>query len=293
MKPEFHLFLPQIRLTPNQIVARAVVAEAAGFDGIALMDHLVPPAAEDQPMYEAMTMATWLAARTHRLTISHLVLCDALRSPAVLARQAVTLDHLSSGRFELAIGSGSTPAELSMFGMGGVNLEQRTARLGETLDVLKGLWSGHPFTFAGEFHRIDGAIQQPVPTRPIPIVIGGTGPATMALVARHADWWNVPLHHAERLEGRRNQAGSARVSLQQMVTFIRHDQAPHEVLEAAERRFGWMGTSGRAQGGGSELVEHFGSLHAAGIDRFYTWFSDFGDPRTLEAFGTEVIGAMH
>ena len=148
MKPEFHLFVPQMRLTPNAIVARAVVAEAAGFDGIALMDHLVPPAAEDQPMYEAMTMATWLATRTHRLTISHLVLCDAFRSPAVLARQAVTLDHLSSGRFELALGSGSTPGELSMFGLGGWNLAQRTARLGETLDVLKGLWSGERFDYS-------------------------------------------------------------------------------------------------------------------------------------------------
>ena len=113
---EFHLFLPQMRLGPDALTARAVAAEAAGFDGLALMDHLAPPGALEQPMYEAFTAATWLAAVTDRLRLGHLVLCDQFRHPAVLARQAVTLDHLSGGRFELGIGSGSTPAELAAFG---------------------------------------------------------------------------------------------------------------------------------------------------------------------------------
>lgn len=104
---EFHLFLPQMRLTFDRLVASAQAAEAAGFGGIAGMDHLVPPAAETQPMYEAMVTNTWLAAHTRRLKAGSLVLCDALRHPAVLAREAVSIDHASGGRFELAIGSGS------------------------------------------------------------------------------------------------------------------------------------------------------------------------------------------
>ena len=68
-------------------------------------------------MWEAMTAATWLAAHTSNLGIGHLVLCDAFRHPAVLARQAATLDHASGGRFELGIGSGSTPDELQVFGI--------------------------------------------------------------------------------------------------------------------------------------------------------------------------------
>ena len=62
---EFHLFLPQMRLSFEQIVARARAAEAAGFDGVAGMDHLAPPLAEDQPMYEAMVTNTWIAAHTN------------------------------------------------------------------------------------------------------------------------------------------------------------------------------------------------------------------------------------
>src|SRR5262245_26226912 len=96
-----------MRLSMAELVERARAAEAAGFDGVAGMDHLAPPLAEDKPMYEAMTTATWLAAHTERLTVSSLVLCDGFRHPSVLAREAVTLDHASGGRFELGIGWGS------------------------------------------------------------------------------------------------------------------------------------------------------------------------------------------
>src|SRR3954469_3547362 len=135
-----HLFLPPMGMTMDEVVERAQAAEAAGFDGIALMDHLAPPMAEDQPMFEAITTATWLAARTERLTIGHLVLCDALRHPAVLARQAVTIDHASGGRFELGIGWGSVPQELEAFGVFATEARPRVDRLTETLDVLGLLW---------------------------------------------------------------------------------------------------------------------------------------------------------
>src|SRR3954454_22442960 len=115
---EFNLFLPQMRIPFDQLVARAQAAEAAGFVGLTGMDHLVPPMADDQPMYEAIVTTTWLAARTERLHLGWLVLCDAFRHPAVLARQAVSLDHASNGRFELGIGCVSVPEELVTFGVG-------------------------------------------------------------------------------------------------------------------------------------------------------------------------------
>src|SRR5690242_11003781 len=92
---EFHLFLPQMRLSFERLVATARAAETAGFRGMAGMDHLMPPGAESHPMYEAMVTNTWLAAHTERLVVGSLVLCDALRHPAVLAREAVSLDHAS------------------------------------------------------------------------------------------------------------------------------------------------------------------------------------------------------
>ena len=94
---EFNLFLPQMRMAFPDLVARARAAEAAGFVGLTGMDHLAPPMAEDQPMYEAMVTTTWLAAHTETLRLGSLVLCDAFRLPAVLAR-AGHLDRPRVGR---------------------------------------------------------------------------------------------------------------------------------------------------------------------------------------------------
>ena len=116
--PEFHLFLPQMRMTLDALVERAQAAEAAGFVGMSGMDHLVPPLAFDQPMYEAMSTNLWLAAHTSTLKVGSLVLCDAFRHPAMLAREAVAIDHASGGRFEFGIGSGSVEDEFATFGVG-------------------------------------------------------------------------------------------------------------------------------------------------------------------------------
>lgn len=290
--PEFHLFLPQMRLSPDALVARARAAEASGFDGIALMDHLVPPGAPDHPVYEAFTTATWLAAVTDQLRLGHLVLCDAFRHPAVLARQAVTLDHLSGGRYELGIGSGSTPAELVSSGFEVAGAADRRHRLAETLELLTRFWTGETVHFQGSFFRVDGVRQLPVPRERIPILIGGTGVATTELVARYADWWNVPVHQLDRWAAARARVGTARVSVQVLVTLITDQDRRQELVDLASRRFGRMGEMGHLVGSGSEIVPRLEALAAAGAERIYTWFTDFAPPETLAAFGREVIAPM-
>ncbi|MCU1352765.1 MAG: Luciferase-like, subgroup, partial [Acidimicrobiales bacterium] len=217
---EFHLFLPQMRLSLPDIVERAQAAEAAGFVGIAGMDHLAPPMAEGQPMYDAMITNTWIASRTERLVTSSLVLCDAFRHPAVLAREAVSLDHASAGRFELGIGWGSVASDFEAFGVGSTSPRLRARRLKESIDVLRALWTGEVVDFEGEFFRLRGARQQPVPLGRIPIVVGGAGPTALALAAAHADWWNLHVGLLDRVDELRGQVGTARVSIQQMVAYV-------------------------------------------------------------------------
>lgn len=288
---EFRLFVPQMRFSIDDLTNRAVHAEASGFTGIALIDHLAPPMAEHQPMYEAMTTATWLASRTERLGLGHLVLCDALRHPAMLAKEAVTLDHVSGGRFELGIGSGSAPSELRSFGVFGAPMAQRLDRLSETLAVLRALWSGEIVEFAGEYHHISGVQQLPTPLDRIPIVIGGTGARTMKLVAQYADWWNLPLTDLDRFESLRESSGSARVSVQQMVALIADETQRVEITDTATRRFPRFG-DGLVIGSPAELVEHFGTLASRGIERVYVWFADFAPAATLAAFGSRVIADL-
>src|SRR4051794_7911983 len=187
MNPTFHLFLPQMRMSYDAIVERALAAESAGFEGVAFMDHLVPPLAPGHDMWEAMTIAGWVLAKTSTLKVGHLVLCDGMRHPAVLARQAVSLDHASGGRFELGIGWGSVPEELEVFGVGTTEPRQRVDRLGESLTIMRRLWTGEPMDFDGEFFTLKNAQQRPAPLGTIPIPIGGVGKRTRALVREHAD----------------------------------------------------------------------------------------------------------
>ncbi|MBO0855336.1 MAG: LLM class flavin-dependent oxidoreductase [Nocardia sp.] len=276
---EWFLFLPQIRFGMDQITERARVAEAAGFDGIAFIDHLLAPGAESQPLWEAMTVATWVAARTERLRIGHLVLCDALRHPAVLAKQAVTIQQASGGRFELGLGSGSIPKELSRFDIGAGNAAARRERLARTLDALPRYWGNDP-----------DLGMAPAVEPPIPIVIGGSGPATMELVRRHADWCNLPVNQLDRLPDLRGQAGSARVSTQQAVAFVGAGADRDRVREVGTRRFGYLG-DGLVCGDAAELTAHFSARAEQGVERFYIWFTDFADPATLTEFGATVIRA--
>ena len=276
---EWYLFLPQVRVPVADIVERARHAEASGFTGIAFIDHLEAPGRPDESIWEAMSVATWVAAKTERLRIGHLVLCDAFRHPAVLAKQAVTLSEASDGRFELGLGSGSWPAEFTRFDVGQQDPVARVKQLESHLDMIGQYWG-----------RGDNATrsQSPLPTHPIPLILGGTGRRMMELVRRYADWWNIPANHIDRLAELAPAAGSARVSIQQMIGFVRKDSDPVKVREVSARRFGNLG-SGLVCGDADELSGHFSDLSGQGVERFYVWFADFAAPESLHEFGETVI----
>ena len=285
---DFWLYLPQMRMSMSDLVERARMAQAAGFSGIAGMDHLAPPLAESSPMFEAMVTSTWLAAHTERLRVGSLVLCDAFRHPVVLARQAVTLDHASEGRFELGIGWGSVPEELHTFGIVPSEPKARIRRLKETLEIVEALWAGETLDYHGEYFTLAGAHLQPGPLTKIPLTIGGAGRRTLELVAAHADWWNVHIGIVDRLDEMRPFSGSARCSLQVQVAYVREPATRGEITETARRRFGTAPVVGSAP----ELVEYFGALTQRGVERVYAWFCDFAAPETILAFGEDVIGAF-
>jgi alkanesulfonate monooxygenase SsuD/methylene tetrahydromethanopterin reductase-like flavin-dependent oxidoreductase (luciferase family) len=288
---EFFLYLPQTRLTFDRLVAAARQAEAAGFTGMAGMDHLVTPGAEDKPVFDAMIANTWIAAHTQRLKVSSLVMCDAFRHPAVLAKEAVSLDHASGGRFELGIGWGSFDFDFKGFGVYPKTPRERAARLRETLEVLRRLWSGETVDFQGEYHRLEGAHQSPTPLGRIPTLVGGVGPKTLAMVRDYADWCNLDVRYLDRLEPEalprfREQIGQARISMQQMVAYV-HEGADREAVRGEAMRRFWH--SNPLVAAGEELYEHYERLAEKGVGRAYVWFCDFAPPETLAAFGEAVI----
>jgi alkanesulfonate monooxygenase SsuD/methylene tetrahydromethanopterin reductase-like flavin-dependent oxidoreductase (luciferase family) len=291
------VYLPQMRMSFSTIGERARAAEAAGFDGVALMDHLAPPGLTSADMYDAMTTAAAVAAGTERLKVGHLVLCGSFRHPCVLAKEVVSLDHLSGGRFELGLGWGSVPGELERFGLAAEDsparsAQARAARLGESLDVLAALFTGEDVDYEGTFYTLRGARQSPRPQGGrVPVVIGGGGPKlTMPLVARHADWWNCPSYAFERLEDLKPLAGKARISTQHPVGLAAGPGDVDRVTEVARRRFGGWG--GLITGTAERVAQELALLARRGVERFYLQFSDFAAPETLERFGAEVIPAV-
>jgi alkanesulfonate monooxygenase SsuD/methylene tetrahydromethanopterin reductase-like flavin-dependent oxidoreductase (luciferase family) len=280
---EWYLFLPQVRLSAADITDRARHAEASGFDGMAFIDHLEAPGLPSESIWEAIAIATWVAAKTERLRIGHLVLCDAFRHPAVLAKQAVTLSDASEGRFDLGLGSGSWPEEFARFDVGQQDPVARVEQLGRHLALLRQYW--------GDGADEAGPGQLPTPSHPIPLVLGGSGRRMMELVRRYADWWNLQANRIDRLPKLAPDAGSARVSVQQMIGFARSGSDPDTVREVSTRRFGNLGP-GLVCGDADELIQHFAGLAAQGVERFYVWFADFAAPDSLHEFGEAVIKAF-
>jgi alkanesulfonate monooxygenase SsuD/methylene tetrahydromethanopterin reductase-like flavin-dependent oxidoreductase (luciferase family) len=145
---------------------------------------------QDRPTMEGWTLLTYLAALHPRYTFGHLVLSQSYRNPALLAKMAATLQHLTGGRYILGIGAGWHEEEYRAYGYDYATGGVRVGKLAEVISVLRAMWTESPATFHGRWHHIEGATLVPKPDPPIPIMVGTNGPKALAVVAQHADWWN-------------------------------------------------------------------------------------------------------
>ena len=173
----------------------ARAAEAAGFDSIWTDDHLVNDMGDRAiPVFEGWTtLAAW-AAVTSRPRLGLLVGAAPLRDPGLLAKTAITVDHISGGRVTLGLGGGWFAPEYEQFGIAFGIGEERADRLDELATVVRGLLDGETVTHHGRHYHLDGAFATPRPLQAhLPILIGGSGPRrTLRTVARIADLWNMP-----------------------------------------------------------------------------------------------------
>jgi alkanesulfonate monooxygenase SsuD/methylene tetrahydromethanopterin reductase-like flavin-dependent oxidoreductase (luciferase family) len=184
---EFGAFITPSSANPQVPVELAQVAEEAGLDLATFQDHPYQPA-----FLDTWTLMTYVAARTQRIRIAPNVLNVPLRPPAVVARAAASLDLLSGGRFDLALGAGAFWD--AIVAMGGKRLSpgQAVTALEEAIDVIRMLWDTSERRGAftdGTQHRVTGAKRGPSPAHDIPIWIGAYKPRMLALTGRKADGW--------------------------------------------------------------------------------------------------------
>jgi F420-dependent oxidoreductase-like protein len=168
------------------------IADEAGFDHVWVFDHLasIGGVGPDRPVYEGWALQAAIAQATTRVRIGCMVTGNTYRNPALLAKLAVTVDHLSGGRLEFGIGAAWAEIEHQMYGIEG--LDHRVGRLGESLRAITSLWTKDRTTLDGRYYHFEDAIANPKPIQKPhpPIWIGAGGPQMMALVARYADVWN-------------------------------------------------------------------------------------------------------
>jgi len=150
-----------------------------------ISDHLQIDA---DPWPEVWTRLTWLAATFPRIRVGTMVLSQSFRNPGLLGMMAATLQNLSGGRLILGLGAGWLEEEYRAFDYDYPSPGTRVAQLGETIQLLKTLWTSSPATFRGEHYRITDAMCIP-PIQPIPVMVGSNGRKAVQVTARLADWW--------------------------------------------------------------------------------------------------------
>jgi F420-dependent oxidoreductase-like protein len=168
------------------------IADEGGFDHVWDFDHLAAIGGDDpdRPIFEGWTLQAAMAEATQRVRIGCMVTGNTYRNPALLAKSAVTVDHLSGGRLEFGIGAAWAQIEHEMYGFDG--LDHRVGRLSESLRILRSLWTEERTNFDGRYYKFKDAIGNPKPVQKPhpPIWIGASGPSTIHLAARYADVWN-------------------------------------------------------------------------------------------------------
>ena len=190
----FGLDVAQQRMPWDELVRRVRFAEELGFDGAWGFDHFQPMYGEGPgETFEGMTTLAALAGLTTRIRLGLLVTGVTYRHPSVLAAEALTVDHASHGRLELALGAAWFDQEHHELGIPFPPIGERTALLQDALEVATRLFTGDVVSYEGNIVSLHNAQLRPTPVQQPhpPIWIGGSGPRrTLPLVARYADAWH-------------------------------------------------------------------------------------------------------
>jgi F420-dependent oxidoreductase-like protein len=191
----------QHRVEWPELLVRVRLADEAGFDGAWIFDHFTPLYGEGPgPCLEAWTLLAGLAGATERIRLATLVTGITYRHPSLLAAEAVTVDHISGGRLELALGAAWFEEEHRQLGFDFPPVGERIDRLEDAVEVIRRLMTGDDVSFEGHHVRLDHATYRPRPVqRPHPpIWIGASGEQRMLpLVGRVADAWHCFASPAE------------------------------------------------------------------------------------------------
>jgi alkanesulfonate monooxygenase SsuD/methylene tetrahydromethanopterin reductase-like flavin-dependent oxidoreductase (luciferase family) len=174
-----------------ETVARARHLEALGYDHLWTYDHLSWRRYRGRAWYSAIPWLTGMAGATERIRLGTMVATPNLRHPVALAQDAVTLDHVSSGRFILGVGAGGVGFDSTVFGHDALTGRELVARLDEFVALVARLFDEPEVSHDGTYYTVREAVIRPdsIQRPRIPLAIAAAGPKALGVVARHADAW--------------------------------------------------------------------------------------------------------
>jgi F420-dependent oxidoreductase-like protein len=266
----------------KDIVALWQEIDALGFDTAFVNDHFMaavpgPPASER--CFESWTLITALATKTERVRLGVLVSGNTYREPTVLAKMAMTVDHVSGGRLILGMGAAWLEREHIAYGLPFYTPGIRAKRLAESVEVVTRLFTQEKSTFDGTFYQLKDApfepkgLQQPHP----PILIGGMGAKVVQpLAARHAQIWHFVLSNNDPAEAKR-----VCDEFDRLCTSVGRD--PKEVEKAT------MLDPRLVDAATPDLRSHLQTLAAAGVGQVILFPQGLQDRERLQRFAHEII----
>jgi F420-dependent oxidoreductase-like protein len=302
-KVEFAFWSPQASATVKTLLDRAEMAERLGYHSFWLVDHFWTLGMPDLDLLEAVTMMSAIAARTERVRIGTLVLCNSFRNPALLAKSLTTIDHISNGRLEVGLGAGWMEQEYRANGYEFPSVGTRLRQLDEGLQILKAMFTENRANFKGRYYTVTDAPNNPKPVQKPhpPIMIGGAGEKVLLrLVAKYADRWNCPagyrdfkktlgvLHEHCRAVSR--DPKDITVSEQLMVCIGANKAEADQKWEMAKGRKPFSFTA--VKGTPDEVVKQLREHVSWGVTMFTMMFADMAPPQTVELFAREVMPAF-
>ncbi len=283
----FGLFLGQVGQDWPSMLDRFRLAEELGYDHAWLVDHFVDTDGDlSKPCMEAWTLLAGLAACTSRIRLGALVTGNTYRNPALLLKQAVTVDHISGGRLMLGMGSGLHEPEHRMYGFPFPPPGERVDRLEEALELMSLLMRQERTTFEGRYYRLVDAPFEPKPVQQprIPIVIGAHRPRMLRLAAGYADMWDTfPTIRGSATDGLTDEIGERVRAFEELCREAGRD--PSEV-----RRSSWTG--GEVMLSEEAFLAWLKPLRALGFTDYITGLPGPEHLEGVRRIATQVIPAL-
>lgn len=278
-------------------------AERDDFASFWVMDHFYQLPAHgsvEEPFLDAWTILPALTAVTHRIRLGTMVSSVGYRNPALLARMAASLDHISHGRMNFGFGAGGFKPEYQAYGFEFIEKASvRLAQMKEALQLILGLWTNPCFTFHGKYFQVQDAILEPKPlqTPHPPILIGGVGPRiTLRMIAEMGDacnLWGPPdefVKQRETLQRHCDEVGRDESTVEKTTYDLVLCAPTRAALETKIERLlpkgvePWMALVGTP----SQLVDIVGEYERVGADHLCLDFAG-NDPESYELFVNEVM----